>query len=122
MIVPEDSTVVMLVTIYLVCGVLSIAVILFLLDKLHNEEHKERPPMFRLFFATLRHLKDMRMVLIIPLTMYSGLEQGFVFADFTKVRNTIVVQYNVGSYRSDVCSIMTATTMFKVFLHSSLGA
>ena len=85
LIVPEDSTVVVLVTIYLVCGVLSIAVVFFLLDQLHDEKHKERPPMFRLFFATLWHLRDIRMILIIPLTMYSGLEQGFVFADFTKV-------------------------------------
>ena len=84
LIVPENSTVVLLVSIYLVCGVLSIAVVLFLLDKLHDEEKEEKPPMFRLFFATLRHLRDIRMLLIIPLTMYSGLEQGFVFADFTK--------------------------------------
>ena len=41
--------------------------------------------MFNLFFATLYHLKDTRMILIIPLTIYSGLEQGFIFADFTKV-------------------------------------
>jgi hypothetical protein len=85
LIVPEHSTVVILVSVYLVCGVLSIAVVFFLLDKLHDEEKKERPPMFRMFFATLRHVKDTRMLLIIPLTMYSGLEQGFVFADFTKV-------------------------------------
>ncbi|XP_028401831.1 protein unc-93 homolog A-like [Dendronephthya gigantea] len=84
LLVPDHSTVVMLVSIYLVCGALSIVVVLLLLDKLHDEDKKERPPMFRLFFATLRHLKDYRMILIIPLTMYSGLEQGFVFADFTK--------------------------------------
>jgi hypothetical protein len=83
---PEYIWVVTLVTIYLVCGVLSILVVVFLLDKLHDEEKKEKPPMFHLFFATLFHLRDVRMILLIPLTIYSGLEQGFVFADFTKVR------------------------------------
>jgi hypothetical protein len=88
----------MLVSIYLVCGALSIVVVFFLLDKLHDEEKKERPPMLRLFFATLRHLKDIRMLLIIPLTMYSGLEQGFVFADFTKVRfiHITLVDWDLG--------------------------
>ena len=72
-------------SIYLVCGLLSIAVVVLALDQLHDEKNKEKPRMFRLFFATLSHLRDLRMILIIPLTMYSGLEQGFVFADFTKV-------------------------------------
>ena len=87
LIVPEHSTVVMLVSIYLVCGLLSIAVIALLLDKLHDDDKKEQPQRFHLFFATLCHLLDIRMILIIPLTIYSGLEQGFVFADFTKVIN-----------------------------------
>lgn len=84
LIVPETSTVVTLVSIYLICGILSMVVVVFLLSQLHDEDKKEKPAMFSLFFATLFHLRDLRMMLIIPLTVYSGLEQGFVFADFTK--------------------------------------
>ena len=40
----------------------------------------------QLVLATVRLLKDHRMVLLIPLTIYSGLEQGFITGDFTRVR------------------------------------
>ncbi|XP_078736011.1 protein unc-93 homolog A [Lampetra fluviatilis] len=38
----------------------------------------------RLFLATMRQMKDHRQLLLIPLTMYSGLEQAFLASDFTK--------------------------------------
>ncbi|XP_046853528.1 protein unc-93 homolog A-like isoform X2 [Xenia sp. Carnegie-2017] len=84
LIVPEKSTVVILVTIYLVCGFLSIAATLLFVDQLKEENIKVRHPKLRLFVSTLRHLQEIRMLLVVPLTIYSGLEQGFVFADFTK--------------------------------------
>lgn len=37
------------------------------------------------FLETFQHLKDKRQCLLIPLTMYSGLEQGFLAGDYNKV-------------------------------------
>ena len=36
--------------------------------------------------ATLRHMRDPRQVMLIPLTVFSGLEQAFFSSDFTAVR------------------------------------
>ena len=39
----------------------------------------------KLCAATLRHMRDPRQILLIPLTMFSGLEQAFFSSDFTAV-------------------------------------
>lgn len=39
----------------------------------------------QLLGATIKHLKDKRQVLLVPLTIFSGLEQGYIGADFTQV-------------------------------------
>lgn len=39
-----------------------------------------------LLIATFRHMKKKKQILIIPLTFWSGIEQGFFGADFTAVR------------------------------------
>ena len=73
-------------SIYLAVGIIAAILIGLLLDKITvlGSEKKDKG-IFSLFFATMKHLKDQRMLLLIPLTIYSGLEQGFVFGDFTKV-------------------------------------
>ena len=39
----------------------------------------------KIIFATFKHLMNKYQLLIIPLTMWSGMEQGFFFADYTVV-------------------------------------
>ena len=46
----------------------------------------DTPPL-QLLLATLTHLKKPYQLLVIPLTMWSGFEQAFIMADFSKVRN-----------------------------------
>jgi len=41
---------------------------------------------WKVLLATVSNWKDPAQLLIIPLTIYSGLEQGFFGADFTAVR------------------------------------
>ena len=38
-----------------------------------------------LLLSTLRHLRHKEQILLIPITMYSGFEQGFYNAEFSKV-------------------------------------
>ena len=38
-----------------------------------------------LLAATFRHIKKKKQILIIPLTFWSGIEQGFFTSDFTAV-------------------------------------
>ena len=74
-------------SIYLATGICAVLIISFLLDKVNVLGSEKRKGVCNLFIATLKHLKDNRMKLLVPLTVYSGLEQGFVFGDFTKVRH-----------------------------------
>ena len=83
-----QSTVWMLMGIYVACGIAAVLVIFFFLDKITIIGSDSRKNGFcDLFIATFKHMKDRKMQLLIPLTIFSGLEQGFVFADFTKVKN-----------------------------------
>lgn len=80
----SDSTVTTLMLIYLGFGCLAIAVIFFFLDQEKILGETKKKGVCDLFIATIKHLKNMKMLLLIPITMFSGLEQGFVFGDFTR--------------------------------------
>ncbi|XP_041107494.1 protein unc-93 homolog A isoform X2 [Polyodon spathula] len=69
-------------------GVLSVILVAVFLDNLDKEAAQEfrdnRQPFFSVFLATFKHLRDKRQVLLIPMTMYSGFEQGFLAGDYNK--------------------------------------
>ena len=79
----------MLLGIHLVVVVLGIILILALLDKNHlNSSDLKHPPSLssqQLFFATLKIFREPCLLLLLPLVLFIGLEQGFVFGDYTKV-------------------------------------
>ena len=49
-----------------------------------NNEDKETKSPLNLLLNTLNHMKNRNQLLIIPLTLYSGFEQAYLGADFTK--------------------------------------
>ena len=53
--------------------------------ELDRDEGREKLTGVQLFKATYRHMKKPFQILIIPLTFWSGVEQGFFGADFTAV-------------------------------------
>ena len=50
-----------------------------------RDEKKEKRSGIQLLVATFKHMKKPYQLLIIPLTFWSGVEQGFFGADFTAV-------------------------------------
>ncbi|XP_015277658.1 PREDICTED: protein unc-93 homolog A [Gekko japonicus] len=83
----SDTLVYTLLGIYTGSGVLAVLLVAVFLDQItaNKEENKEKTPSFcSTFLATFWHLKDVRQCLLIPLTMYSGFEQGFLAGDYTK--------------------------------------
>ena len=83
-----DSTKYMLLSIYLGCGVMAAVILMALLDmnvgsKKINADLKITTK--ELFFSTIHMLKDSRCQLLVPLVLFVGLEQGFIFGDFTQV-------------------------------------
>ena len=77
--------------IYLACSVSAAVIIALFVDPLsrfgeeEREEEKEKLSGKQLLVATFRHMKNKKQILIIPLTFWSGIEQGFFGADFTAV-------------------------------------
>ena len=92
----SKSSLYTLAGIYLACSLFSGIVISVLVDPLtrygENErnESKEKLTGLQLLIATFRHMKKPYQVLIIPLTFWSGVEQGFFGADFTAVSHVSI--------------------------------
>lgn len=56
----------------------------FHMDSSNRPDKKEKPGFVELLLGTVRLWRNPKMVLLIPLLFLSGLEQGWVFGDFTK--------------------------------------
>lgn len=80
----------MLIGVYLAVALLASALLAILVDSLvsygekERENHSEHSSPLSLLIATVVHLKNPYQLLIIPLTIWSGLEQGFLASDFTQ--------------------------------------
>ena len=71
---------------FICCAAASSLVFLFLLDNFRRESEEKKSFSVSLLLVTLRNLKDVNQMLFVPLTIWSGIEQGFILADYTKVR------------------------------------
>ncbi|XP_035279237.1 protein unc-93 homolog A [Anguilla rostrata] len=85
---PERKLVNILVGCYIGVGLLAMLLVAVFLDNIDRDSAREfrgnRDPFWNTFLATFKHLRDKRQLLLIPLTMYSGFEQGFLAGDYTK--------------------------------------
>ncbi|KAE8601839.1 hypothetical protein XENTR_v10013811 [Xenopus tropicalis] len=80
---------------YTACGILAVLMIIFFLDKPHtekqNRENQSKTSVCSNLLASFKQLRDKRQCLLIPLTMFSGFEQGFIASDFTKSYVTCIL-------------------------------
>lgn len=87
---PDEARIYTLAGIFLGLAILSSVLISILVDNLNRYGEQERgnnqgeKSPVQLLLATFFHLKNPYQLLIIPLTLWSGFEQGFITADFTK--------------------------------------
>ena len=70
-----------------------------------SKKNKEKKSGLALLIATFMHLRKPYQILIVPLTVWSGMEQGFFFSDFTAVRSErnikmshFIIRYLLNSY------------------------
>ncbi|KFQ67765.1 Protein unc-93 A, partial [Phaethon lepturus] len=101
---PSNSLIYTLLGIYTASGVLAVLLIVIFLDQIKSDQAEteketlETPSLWSTFLATFQHLKDKRQCLLIPLTMYSGLEQGFLSGDYTKTYVTCALGIHYVGY------------------------
>ena len=92
-----------------VCGVIQLMVFVDQLpDYLRQQESKGKlkDEIKTLLFATFKHLRHVEQLLLIPLTIYSGLEQGFLGAEFYKVSLLVVRRESPLGLLLDICPKM----------------
>ncbi|CAB1342913.1 unnamed protein product, partial [Coregonus sp. 'balchen'] len=69
-------------------GMLAMMIVAVFLDNIDRDQAQEfrgnREPFWSTFLATFTLLKDKRLVILIPLSMYSGFEQSFLSGEYTK--------------------------------------
>jgi len=84
----------LLETVYILCGIyvglalIGAGLIFFFLNTYQQiglESKKQTKSPLHLLLNTIKHIKNTNQMLIIPLTLWSGFEQAFISADFTKV-------------------------------------
>ncbi|KAL8605019.1 hypothetical protein ACOMHN_018821 [Nucella lapillus] len=85
--IPE-STKYLLLTACLGCGLMGVVIVVALVDQVkvgkRNADPEFSQTSFELFVWTLRMARDSKCLLLMPLVVFMGLEQGFMFSDFTK--------------------------------------
>ena len=83
-----DSTKYTLFTVFEVsqiAGLLLVLVALKTLKKLGSDMQIHRPKIFQLAASVVKLHKDVRVLLLLPITFYSGFEQAFIVGEYTKV-------------------------------------
>ncbi|XP_013389655.1 protein unc-93 homolog A isoform X2 [Lingula anatina] len=85
---PPAETIYTLCGMYVASGVVAILILVTFLDRLaaHPDTPGKKRPLIsvQLLTATFQQTRRREQLLLIPLTLYSGLEQGFIGGDFTK--------------------------------------
>lgn len=91
---PPDDEIFEISIIYLSCIVVAVAIIGIFMDPLSRYGERRRGSIsaqetsgIQLLAATFRQLKKPNQQLLIPLTVFIGMEQALIGADFTQVRN-----------------------------------
>lgn len=82
---PTDDKRYLLVAIYLGLAVLGAVIVGLFLDPLRSKKDDDGESTLARVAATLKHLKKTDQLLLVPLTIFSGIEQAFILGDYTKV-------------------------------------
>lgn len=85
---PSEEKRYMLIGVYMCSALLSALIVYLFLDTLPQNKGKleKDEGAFSRVAATLRHLKNKNQMLLVPLTIFNGIEQGFILTDYSKVR------------------------------------
>ncbi|XP_053568174.1 protein unc-93 homolog A-like [Bombina bombina] len=89
---PSKTVIYILLGSYTGCGVLAVLLIILFLDQTQEDKVKrDSENVCSSLLAACKQLRDKRQCLLIPLTMFSGFEQGFIASDFTKSYVTCIL-------------------------------
>ncbi|XP_060069463.1 UNC93-like protein [Ylistrum balloti] len=82
---PDTEVVDVLISVYLSCSIFSLLITIFLLRPIASRYNSDVMSSRTAFLATLKLLlTNSNMALLVPLAMYSGMEQVVLYAEFTR--------------------------------------
>ncbi|XP_077999946.1 protein unc-93 homolog A-like [Glandiceps talaboti] len=86
---PTHDSQTLLFTIYTIIGLIAVLALIPLdqLDRIRGPQGARNTSRGCLCASTIQMLKDPKVLLMTPFLMYCGIEQAFLFGDFTKVSN-----------------------------------
>ncbi|XP_069589840.1 protein unc-93 homolog A-like [Ranitomeya imitator] len=91
-----------LMGIYTGSGVIAVLLVIFFLDQIDISEDQKlennNSTIWNSLLGTIYQLKDKRQCLLIPLTMFSGFQQGFLSSDYTKAYVTCALGIHFVGY------------------------
>ncbi|XP_077131825.1 protein unc-93 homolog A-like isoform X2 [Ranitomeya variabilis] len=91
-----------LMGIYTGSGVIAVVLVIFFLDQIDISEDQKlennNSTIWNSLLGTIYQLKDKRQCLLIPLTMFSGFQQGFLSSDYTKAYVTCALGIHFVGY------------------------
>ncbi|XP_012557670.2 UNC93-like protein isoform X1 [Hydra vulgaris] len=88
--------------------------IAFFMDPLSEEAKTNQMPKLKLCFSTIKNLKNPMILLLVPITIFNGMEQGFVYGEYTKAFVACSLGIDVIGY-SMIC-FGSAACFFSMFI------
>ncbi|GIY05250.1 protein unc-93 homolog A [Caerostris extrusa] len=74
----------MLTGIFVVLSILAAVATALFLDPIHQKKEDDEEGLVSRIAATIKHLKKPNQILLVPITIFSGIEQAFILGDFSK--------------------------------------
>ena len=90
----EESSVNMLLVIYLVFGIAAMISTFTFLDGIKQSKTNE-PTALAKFWSTCNLFRKRKMCCLIPLATFYGLQQAFAYGDFTSVSAFLLISYHI---------------------------
>ncbi|CAJ0581376.1 unnamed protein product, partial [Mesorhabditis spiculigera] len=84
---PPQSAIVSVCTAYLGCAIVAVMILCMFLNALHKDTvNRQKKPSFdaQILKQSLKNFANIKVLLLIPLTLFNGLEQAFVVGVYTK--------------------------------------
>lgn len=109
----DREKVIILISVYTGCCAIAIAIIVFMMDKIRIHNHGNAAQFdFKTILATFLQMKNRYQIIIIPLTIYSGMEQAFIASEFTKAFVSCTVGVWFVGYVMMAYGVMDASCSF----------
>ncbi|GIY82078.1 protein unc-93 homolog A [Caerostris extrusa] len=96
----------LLTGIFVVLSILAAVATALFLDPIHQKKEDDEEGLVSRIAATIKHLKKPNQILLVPITIFSGIEQAFILGDFSKYVSTLIIVFVAAAGNLGVCVVL----------------